>query len=172
MLTVTDTAERQVNISDGITTLQSYNSAGTIETITVNYAPFSGAPTPVFSEPSRVGKRWSFQPDYGKISSIVLPNGLTYTFQYDSYGEITKITYPSGGYTRYTYEALERPYEWPGNFGGTADQREVTGKYVCRAAVNPPVRLAIGLYRCNHSEHVYRRRRLYQLCACNDAMAP
>ena len=139
MLTVTDTAERQVSISNGITTLQYYNSAGTIETITVNYAPFSGAPTPVFSEPvSGSGNDGvSVSPITGEISSIVLPNGLTYTFQYDSYGEITKITYSSGGYTRYTYEALERPYEWPGNFGGTADQREVTGKYVCRAAVTP-----------------------------------
>lgn len=38
------------------------------------------------------------------ISSIVLPNGQSYSFTYDSqYGLISKITYPSGGYVSYTY---------------------------------------------------------------------
>jgi YD repeat-containing protein len=38
------------------------------------------------------------------ISSIVLPNGRSYSFTYDSkYGLISKITYPSGGSVSYTY---------------------------------------------------------------------
>jgi YD repeat-containing protein len=38
------------------------------------------------------------------ISSIELPNGQSYSFSYDpTYGTISKIVYPSGGYVRYVY---------------------------------------------------------------------
>jgi RHS repeat-associated protein len=38
------------------------------------------------------------------ISQIVLPNGQSYTFSYNStYGMLGKITYPSGGYVRYVW---------------------------------------------------------------------
>ncbi len=38
------------------------------------------------------------------ISSIELPNGQSYSFTYDStYGMISRINYPSGGYVRYVY---------------------------------------------------------------------
>ncbi len=38
------------------------------------------------------------------MSSIVLPNGRSFTFSYDpTYGMLTKITYPSGGYVRYVW---------------------------------------------------------------------
>jgi RHS repeat-associated protein len=38
------------------------------------------------------------------VTAIALPNGQSYTFDYDqTYGTIKKITYPSGGYIRYEY---------------------------------------------------------------------
>ena len=38
------------------------------------------------------------------INAITLPNNQQYTFSYDStYGELSKITYPSGGYVSYTW---------------------------------------------------------------------
>jgi RHS repeat-associated protein len=38
------------------------------------------------------------------VSSIVLPNGQSYSFQYDpTYSLLTQITYPSGGYVSYTW---------------------------------------------------------------------
>jgi RHS repeat-associated protein len=38
------------------------------------------------------------------ITSLALPNGQSYQFTYDStYGTLTKITYPTGGYVSYTY---------------------------------------------------------------------
>ncbi len=38
------------------------------------------------------------------ISSIVLPNGQSYRFQYEpAYGEISRIDLPTGGYVTYTY---------------------------------------------------------------------
>ncbi|MFZ0774067.1 MAG: hypothetical protein WCA49_25055, partial [Candidatus Sulfotelmatobacter sp.] len=38
------------------------------------------------------------------VSSIVLPNGKSYAFAYDTaYGLVNKITYPTGGYARYVW---------------------------------------------------------------------
>lgn len=37
------------------------------------------------------------------LSEVVLPNGLSYRFTYNVYGEIDKIVYPTGGYDKYTY---------------------------------------------------------------------
>lgn len=37
------------------------------------------------------------------VSSITLANGRSYTFDYDVYGEVIKLTLPTGGYYTYTY---------------------------------------------------------------------
>jgi YD repeat-containing protein len=37
------------------------------------------------------------------LSEVVLPNGLSYKFTYNVYGEIDKIVYPTGGSDKYTY---------------------------------------------------------------------
>ncbi len=56
--------------------------------------------------------------------SITLPNGLTYTFSYDDpdhpgqsnpYGEITKITLPTGGYIKYKWTTLPEVDVAPGD---------------------------------------------------------
>lgn len=53
------------------------------------------------------------------ISSIVLPNGQSYSFTYDqTYGMISKITYPSGAYVRYKYGT--NPMSTNINFSGVA----------------------------------------------------
>jgi YD repeat-containing protein len=55
------------------------------------------------------------------VSSIVLPNGKSYTFLYDStYGLLSKITYPSGGYVRYVYgvDSLSSNVNFNANTGG------------------------------------------------------
>jgi RHS repeat-associated protein len=38
------------------------------------------------------------------LASIVFPDGSSYQFQYDSYGQITGITLPTGGQISYTYD--------------------------------------------------------------------
>jgi len=40
------------------------------------------------------------------ISSIVLPNGRSYTLQYNGNGEITQLTYPTGAVVTYNYATL------------------------------------------------------------------
>jgi RHS repeat-associated protein len=44
------------------------------------------------------------QPTIPVVSAIKLPNGQQYTFTYDpTYGLVSKITYPTGGYVRYVW---------------------------------------------------------------------
>ncbi|MBL8181385.1 MAG: RHS repeat protein [Blastocatellia bacterium] len=40
------------------------------------------------------------------LASIKLPNDQIYTFKYNHFGEITKITYPSGSYEKFTYGSI------------------------------------------------------------------
>jgi RHS repeat-associated protein len=37
------------------------------------------------------------------LAEVVMPNGLSYKFTYNEYGEIDKVVYPTGGYEKYTY---------------------------------------------------------------------
>jgi RHS repeat-associated protein len=64
-------------------------------------------------------------------TAIILPNGLTYTFQYDACGALRKVTYPTGEYTRFDYSTA--PMQLGYNSGSifTYYQNEVTAKYVC-----------------------------------------
>jgi RHS repeat-associated protein len=44
------------------------------------------------------------QPPIQAVSAITFPNGEGYTFTYDPiYGQVSKITYPTGGYVRYVW---------------------------------------------------------------------
>jgi YD repeat-containing protein len=40
------------------------------------------------------------------VSSILLPNGQSYSFQYDSYGMVTQMTVPTGGTIQYQWSTL------------------------------------------------------------------
>jgi RHS repeat-associated protein len=58
----------------------------------------------------------------GVLSEIVLPNGTSYKFTYNEYGEIARVTYPTGGFEQYKYgqvltvTSLDSPYD-QGNRG-------------------------------------------------------
>ncbi len=41
------------------------------------------------------------------LYQIILPDGGVYTFNYNEWGEITKASYPTGGYERYAYGKIE-----------------------------------------------------------------
>jgi RHS repeat-associated protein len=61
-------------------------------------------------------KKWSNQ---GKLfnpvvlAEVRLPNGLSYKFSYNIYGEVDKITYPTGAYETYGYLGLPANGETP-----------------------------------------------------------
>jgi len=41
------------------------------------------------------------------LAALTLPNGQSYRFEYDAWGELTKITYPTGGYERFEYGEVD-----------------------------------------------------------------
>lgn len=41
------------------------------------------------------------------LSQIILPNGAAYTFKYNTYGEIVRIEYPTGGYETFSYAQVD-----------------------------------------------------------------
>lgn len=45
------------------------------------------------------------------LAEIVLPNGTSYKFSYNPYGEIEKVVYPMGGYERFLYDVVQ-PVDW------------------------------------------------------------
>ncbi len=63
---------------------------------------------------SKIGSEDLFNP--GVLYQIEAPGGRKYTFTYNTYGEIDKIVYPTGGYERFEYgavpgvTALNEPY--------------------------------------------------------------
>ena len=75
---------------------------------------------------------------YSMPTAILLPNGLTYTFQYDSCGMLRKVTYPTGGYTRYDYQAQAFTYHCLGCGVGSGIPywvNEVSAKHLCPVPV-------------------------------------
>jgi hypothetical protein len=66
-------------------------------------------------------------------TTITFPGGAVYSVEFDQLGEITKVTYPGGGYTRYDYVALHPPY-YLADLSCFADYREVSAKHVCSSS--------------------------------------
>lgn len=77
-----------------------------------------------------IGYDWWPKPPFNPIvlTKITLPNGQTYEFKYNVYGEVTKIVYPTGAYERFQYGPA--PVLQPQ--GPTYDQasRGVTSRWV------------------------------------------
>lgn len=76
------------------------DSNGAVETATVNYELEYIGPPPY-------GTYWTFL-----VKSIVLPNGTSYQFQYESIGgsltgRVTSVTLPTGGSIQYSYAGFQ-----------------------------------------------------------------
>lgn len=71
------------------------------------------------------------QPSVQAISSIVLPNGKEFTFDYkdNPYGLVDRITYPSGGYVRYVWGVNPQAEygQWPIFSGASGGGSYVSG---------------------------------------------
>jgi YD repeat-containing protein len=121
--------------------IQYNNSSGQPQTIYLNsqvQTPPNSPPTPLFTAPAIGGNITAGGTSVNSpaIDNIVLAKNLSYTFQYNEYGELLKITYPSGGYTRYEYDHFPYAYYvWNSANEGYADRRDVVAKHVCRYVV-------------------------------------
>ena len=124
-----DTLGRSITYSGSNHTIQYKDSNGVPRTITFNVQSFA------LSSCIHIINGTS-QPQSGSvnvITSVVLPNGLTYVFHYDQCGNTDKIVYPSGGYTRYVFDYTHYTHALF-NYVGPFTDVEVTAKYVCRVA--------------------------------------
>src|SRR6266481_1434272 len=68
--------------------------------ITLNFSPLQYATQFNQTQPEGVGE---YSGAGNALTSIVLPDGSSYQFQYDSYAQITSMTLPTGGQVTYTY---------------------------------------------------------------------
>jgi RHS repeat-associated protein len=156
--TYSKTEDTNGNYTDSLDTLGrpialSYkNSNGITQTITLNYTQltlFQSAagqyqttqPPFTYPMPNSCGicqtHIWVSQPAqkvYNMLTSVVLPDNTSYTFTYNGYGELTKVTYPTGGYTAYDYAAFvhEETFWDLWNMNIPGDFREVTRRRICR----------------------------------------
>ncbi len=132
VIKIIDTVGREVDFvwtSGRLTSITYKDSGGTPRTITLAYSGFTVNPS--FSKP--LGNYVVGGGTWQMLSTITLPNNLTYTFDYNNFGELSKITYPTGGSTSYTYSAYTHWYEmWHTSGSSEADFRHVASRRICR----------------------------------------
>jgi hypothetical protein len=82
-----------------------YDSSGTLQTYTVNYSSISLSTHFNITVPG-VGPITEFSGTRDKVTSLVLPNGKSYSFQYETngFGGISRIDFPTGAYVTYTWD--------------------------------------------------------------------
>ncbi len=125
--TVTGTAD-VMTIKDSNGNNQSYTLSGTTQGVAPAFPTTSCGGAPVIQNPSSVPV----------FTSLVLPNGWTYTFSYidpktnktNPFGEIMQITLPSGGYIRYDYMILSQYDNGAPNLPCKIDSRRVAHRYL------------------------------------------
>jgi YD repeat-containing protein len=107
--TATDTLDRTVLSSSGFGVT---GNTITVSGLTQPYTLTWGTTSPTYNPGSTlvITDGWcntgftGARGPYPVVTAITLPNGKQYTFSYDAtYGLISKITYPTGGYVSYTW---------------------------------------------------------------------
>ena len=152
---ITDTVGRVISVpTSGTESLSWKDSNGTQQTVSsaTSGAPSSvslPAPTCTFNTqdtPQNVSPYPQEYPIFTGSSSflnigfttqtITLPGtpSRIYTLEYDGLGELTKIIYPGGGYTRYDFDTPSNVLVTfnTGNISCNTKVHEITAKHVCR----------------------------------------
>lgn len=62
------------------------------------------------------------------LTSFSAPSGQSYSFEYNDYSELTRISYPTGGSTTYAYAASASKHYYEDGGEDIADFREVTSR--------------------------------------------
>lgn len=146
LIKVTDSLNREVNISYASpTTFPSYDelsykgSGGATRTIRVNYNYLNTALKAgnTIKTTGQLFPEWSpwgdYTVDFPVITSIQMPDGRAYQFQYNSYSEVARIIFPTGAAIEYDY----------------------TGGYVNGPASGALVGIYRGVYRRTVEERTY-----------------
>ncbi|HWY23089.1 MAG TPA: RHS repeat-associated core domain-containing protein [Candidatus Acidoferrum sp.] len=128
--TATDTVGRAITFTSSAITYNDSN--GTPQTITITWGGYNTNPNfPI----NQYGEQ--NQPiTVSFVTAVTLPNGDKWQMSYDpdstghTYGELTKITYPTGGYTKYDYTFVGTAN---GDNSGATNLRQVVAKHVCKS---------------------------------------
>ena len=142
-ISITDTLGRNVTVNSSANTITYYAGTNQIETIS---ASSTSATTPditmtgtgcltttssvVYTNGSTVSADFGTA---GTSTQITIPSesgNRTYVLTLDSLGGVSKVVYPSGGYTRYTYSNLTGH----GTYCSAYSVREVDHKYSCTSS--------------------------------------
>src|SRR6185437_8512798 len=81
-----------------------HDAAGNPRNYTVNYAPFQIATA--FNAVGFDGAITEYSGTRNAITSVVLPDKTSYTFQYDNYGGLTQLTLPTGAVITYGWSTF------------------------------------------------------------------
>ena len=81
-----------------------HDAAGNPRSYTVNYAPFQIATA--FNAVGFDGPITEYNGTRNAITSVVLPDNTSYTFQYDNYGGLTQLTLPTGAMITYGWSTF------------------------------------------------------------------
>ena len=133
---VTDSIGRIINVAATpaslVFTYPDPSHSGQTATVTLNFTTITANCVNGGGQPTGASGT------YVMPSSIVLPNGLSYTLQYNSCGLIQKVTYPTGGFTRYDYTVMSFLNVNPNAQGAytAVPTNEVAHKYACPAAAS------------------------------------
>ena len=142
--TITDPLGRTTQIASGSITYPGVNGAA--RHITVNYAALGsvlasgqGLETMAQLFPTLPNESTQTEYDPEVVSSVALPDGSSYTFQYNSYGEVARMTLPTGGAIGYQYPGamgtcpasgatgcVESDHDSQGNLVGIVERRLLT----------------------------------------------
>lgn len=138
--TITDAVNRTVSVQTAGANFSSSTKTASAATIDVSYPDSSGTMRTVVVQMSTMqftctssgnGPTGSGGGPYSMPTAIILPDGLTYTFQYDTCGMLRKVTYPTGGYTRYDYLGYPMILEYGVGQSLTYYFNQVIAKHVC-----------------------------------------
>ena len=150
LISTVDTLGRTVPTPPSLPASSSFNitykdSNSNSQTIQLIYQNWNVKPNlPSFGSGTYAGYAKSVPAIWSMLTAVVLANGDRWDFRYDpdssgySYGELTKVTYPSGGYTTYQYATIGTAVggcTGPGansSCGVTYPKRQLVSKQVCR----------------------------------------
>jgi YD repeat-containing protein len=147
LLTITDSVGRVVTVSNATHRISYKNSDGAATFIDLTTTSTPGTSVSLHAENCHYfgpvqpgGDRANVVASHDLVlnaqqkDTIVLDSqgaARTFTVEVNPLGEIAKVTYPTGGYTRYTFQAFPGAYS-VGDFScGTYGVREIASKNVC-----------------------------------------
>jgi hypothetical protein len=105
---ITDSLGRTITLNAGPLTILSYkDSNGSDVSVVATHA--DGTVSPNFPDPSSATQMATATGP--QLTTLSLPGERVFHFEYNTFGELAKVQYPRGGYTRYVYDTFTHKHE-------------------------------------------------------------